>query len=87
MGHRIGGPGAIRFVANADGTDWQLIPGSGSNPSGTWSPDGTRIVCSGDDGVSGGGIIVVDIATGKSSRVADGSGAIWLDGHTLLVEV
>jgi hypothetical protein len=32
------------------------------------------------------GIIVVDIATGAASPVAEGNVAIWLDGHTLLVE-
>ena len=55
-----------------------------SSPAGTWSPDGGRIVCS---DYSGKDILVVDIATGAASRVAKGNGAIWLDGHTLLVEV
>jgi Tol biopolymer transport system component len=87
MGHEIGGPGALRFVANADGTDRRVIPGRASNPAGTWSPDGRRIVCSGSDDASGGGVIVVDIATGRLSPVAKGNGAIWLDRHTLLVEV
>jgi hypothetical protein len=32
-------------------------------------------------------ILVVDVATGNASRVARGRGAIWLDRHTLLVEV
>jgi len=26
MGHEIGGPGALRFVANADGTELRSIP-------------------------------------------------------------
>jgi hypothetical protein len=43
-------------------------------------------VCSGEDGVSGGGVIIVDVATGNFTRVADGNVAIWLDDHTLLVE-
>jgi Tol biopolymer transport system component len=74
--------GPCRFVANADGTERRVIPGCyGSNPAGTWSPDGTRIVCNGI------GVIVVDIATGDLSPVAEGNGAIWLNGHTLLVEV
>jgi hypothetical protein len=30
--------------------------------------------------------MVVDLATGDAARVAEGNGAIWLDGHTLLVE-
>jgi Tol biopolymer transport system component len=84
MGSEIGGPGAIRFVANVDGTELRQIVGGGSNPGGTWSPDGSRIVCPDFDRNS---IIVVDVATGDGLRVAGGSGAIWLDDHTLLVEV
>jgi hypothetical protein len=78
-----GDGGAFRFVARADGTGLRQIVGRGSNPAGTWSPDGSRIVCS-DGGV---GIIVIDIATDEVSNVADGSGAIWLDDHTLLIDV
>jgi Tol biopolymer transport system component len=94
MGNEPGGPGALRFVANADGTELRSIPGRASNPAGTWSPDGSRIVCSvGEDREAkyrrqpASGIIVVDIATGAASPVAKGNVAIWLDGHTLLVEV
>ena len=85
MGHEVGGPGAIRFVANADGTELRQIAGRGSNPAGTWSPDGSRIVCLERDARRS-GIIVVDISTGEVLPVAEGSGAIWLDDHTLLVE-
>jgi Tol biopolymer transport system component len=84
MGNEINGPGASRFVANVDGTGLRSIPEGGSNPAGTWSPDGSRIVCS---DYSGKVILVVDIATGDASRVAKGTAAIWLDRHTLLVEV
>jgi WD40-like Beta Propeller Repeat len=83
MGSEIGGGGALRFVANPDGTELRQIPGRASNPAGTWSPDGSRIVCSDNAG----GIVVVDIATGDDSLVAEGSAAIWLDDHTLLVDV
>ena len=83
LGNEINGPGAARFVANADGTELRSIPGAVSNPAGTWSPDGTRIVCS----TWSGDIIVVDIATGSRSRIAEGTGAIWLDEHTLLIDV
>jgi Tol biopolymer transport system component len=76
--------GPCRLVANADGTERRIMHGGcwGSHPAGTWSPDGSRIVCSNDAG----SIIVLDIATGDSSPVASGIAAIWLDGHTLLVE-
>jgi hypothetical protein len=84
MGNEPGGPGAIRFVANADGTGLRQIAGASSDPAGTWSPDGSRIVCS---DLAGNDILVVDIATGDASVVAQGSGAIWLDDHTLLIDV
>jgi hypothetical protein len=32
-------------------------------------------------------IVVVDIATGEASEVAQGRSAIWLDDHSLLVDV
>ena len=86
MGNEVGGPGAVRFVANADGTDGRMIAGRSSNPAGTWSPDGRRIVCAGTDDKSNNSVIVVDVATGRISPVAEGNGAIWLDNDTLLVE-
>jgi hypothetical protein len=46
MGREIGGPGALQFVANADGTELRSIPEGGPNPAGTSSPGGSRIVCS-----------------------------------------
>ena len=86
MGSAEGGGGAVRFLANVDGTELARLPGRGSTPAGTWSPDGTRIVCSATDGARG-GILVVNVATGNASRVAEGTGAIWLDDRTLLVDV
>jgi hypothetical protein len=75
--------GPCRFVANADGTDRRVIPGWISDPAGTWSPDGTKIVSRGTALYR---IVVVDVASGKSMRVAQGTGAIWIDDYTLLVE-
>jgi WD40 repeat protein len=51
-------------------------------PSG--SPDGSKIVygTEGDGTVS---IYVVDVATGESSKVAEGNNASWLDEDTLVV--
>ena len=87
LGSQIGGPGPQRWVANADGTERRLLPDvhgipCRSNPAGTWSADGSRIVCA-----EASRIIVVDIATGGASPVAQGRGAIWLDDHRLLVSV
>lgn len=81
------GPGARRWVASSDGTERRLLPDvygipCVSNPAGTWSPDGSRIVCS-----EASAVVVIDIATGDASPVARGRGAIWLDDHTLLVSV
>ena len=84
----VGDGGAFRFVARVDGAEPRQIVGRRSEPAGTWSPDGTRIVCRGPgdlDWVAG--IIVVDIATGESWPVAEGHAAIWLDDHTLLIDV
>ena len=86
MGHEVGGPGAVRFVVNVDGTDLRTIRGRHSNPAGVWSPDGSRIVALRPDR-SEGGIIVIDVVTGDAVEVAVGREAIWLDDHTLLVEV
>ena len=87
LGSQIGGPGPRRWVANTDGTERRLLPDvygipCRSTPAGTWSPDGSRIVCS-----EASKVIVVDIATGAATPVAYGRGAIWLDDHTLLVSV
>ena len=87
LGSQIGRPEPQRWVANADGTDRRLLPDvygipCRSNPAGTWSADGSRIVCA-----EASRVIVVDIATGVASPVAVGRGAIWLDDDTLLVSV
>jgi Tol biopolymer transport system component len=75
--------GGNRWVANADGTERRfLFPGCALRPAGTWSPDGSRIVCS-----AAGDIIIVDIATGEFTRVGAAGEAIWFDDHSLLVDV
>jgi hypothetical protein len=83
MGNEVGGPGAIRFVTKIDGTAKRSVGLGSSNPAGTWSPEGHRIACS---NFSGKVIFVVDVDTGDASLVAKGTAAIWLNGHTLLVE-
>ena len=50
------------------------------------SPVGSRIVALSPD-TSHGRIIVVDVVTGDALLLAEGREAIWLDDHTLLVEV
>ena len=87
LGSGFGRPEPQRWVANADGTERRLLPEvygipCRSTPTGTWSADGSRIVCS-----EASRVIVVDIATRAARPVASGRGAIWLDDHTLLVSV
>jgi hypothetical protein len=41
------------------------------------------MVCSGADGASGGGVIVLDVATENITRVLKSEVAIWLDDHRL----
>ena len=89
-GH-IGASCCYRVLGNIDGTDMKPlgnVDGTGialgsSNASGTWSPVGDRIVTVAEID----GIAVTDVATGQVEIVARGNGAIWLDDHTLLVEV
>ena len=66
------------WLADADGSDPRLLV-DGDFHSIRWSPDGTKIAFS-----SGEAVLVVDVATGESSHVADGS-ADWLDDDTLVV--
>jgi Tol biopolymer transport system component len=68
-------------LANADGTDARVLV-AGGHP-GSWSPDGTRIAYWTGLRLS---VYVVDVATGESTRVAEGALPTWLDGHTLTVE-
>jgi Tol biopolymer transport system component len=87
LASQIDGPGWLRWVANTDGTERRLLPDvygipCRSTPAGTWSADGSRIVCS-----EASKVIVIDIATGAATPIAYGRGAIWLDDHTLLVSI
>jgi Tol biopolymer transport system component len=81
----VGHCGPCRWLAKADGTNKRVLLGCfESNPAGTWSPDGGRIVCMGGNERD---IIVIDLAMGnRISHVAEGSAAIWLDTTRLLVE-
>lgn len=79
--------GPCRFVANVDGTERRVVGGWMVNPAGTWSPDGTRIVSMDASPNLPSTIVVVDVATGLGTKVSRGRSAIWLDDHTLLVEV
>jgi Tol biopolymer transport system component len=76
-----------RLLANSDGTDARVVNGClFSSPAGTWSPDGRRIVCQSGNPNNSNKVVVVDMTTGRPSRVAKGGSAVWVDNHTLLVE-
>ena len=87
--------GPCRLVANADGTDRRVIGGWMATPAGMWSPDGSRIVTMDiatayndlSSPIGPNLILVVDVASGRPTIVANGRAAIWLDDHTLLVAV
>lgn len=76
--------GPCRWVANADGTHRRVISNCfETNPAGAWSPDGRRIACRNATN----GISVVDIAAHSQTTVARAQTAIWVNQHTLLLEV
>jgi Tol biopolymer transport system component len=77
-----------RLVADADGNYRRVIRGWQATPSGTWSPDSTRIVLARDPEPPF-RIMVVDAVTGEAAMVADrpATGAIWVDDDTLLIDV
>jgi Tol biopolymer transport system component len=60
-----------RVIAEGRAIDWPR-----------WSPDGTRIAYA-----DTGEIFVVDVASGETTKVADGGTAEWLDDDTLIVGV
>jgi Tol biopolymer transport system component len=72
-------------IANADGTNVRVLVRSRSvEPK--WSPDGTRISYINLEYNPGGGIFVVDVATGETTFVAEGTVSEWFDDHTLIIE-
>ena len=85
LGHKINGPGAGLFLATTDGSEPRSMGLHSGNcrsyPAGAWSPDGSRIVCSGDTRE----ILVVNVATGHAMPVAEGTGAIWVNDDVLLI--
>jgi hypothetical protein len=71
-------------ITHADGTNLRaLVSGPSYGP--IWSPDGTRIAYI-NDNYSSDKVFVVDVATGETTFVADGTAAEWLDDHTLIIE-
>jgi Tol biopolymer transport system component len=85
--------GSLAYVDPSPG-DWSsdnLLVADGSGPGRVvargdeivfprWSPDGTRIAY-----VDGGGVYVLDVATGEASHVANGGSGEWFDEDTLVI--
>jgi dipeptidyl aminopeptidase/acylaminoacyl peptidase len=73
-------------VASADGTDERvLVPGGGDAINGNaWSPDGTRIAYFTFHAQD---VLIVDVATGQTTHVAEGGSPAWLNDHTLIVHL
>jgi Tol biopolymer transport system component len=76
-------------IANGDGSRRTLVEANEGISDQTMSPDGSRIAyMDGGCGTAIGAdcsIYVVQVATGVSTKVADGSWSAWLDDHTLIV--
>jgi Tol biopolymer transport system component len=74
-------------IAHADGTNLRVLVSGPSLVGPTWSPDGTRIAYTdAEQRVGEYKIFVVDVATGETTFVAEGTMSEWLDDHTLIVE-
>jgi Tol biopolymer transport system component len=72
-------------IADADAMKARvLVRGRSVEPE--WSPDGTRISYINLEYNPDGGIFVVDVATGETTFVAEGTASEWLDDHTLIIE-
>jgi WD40 repeat protein len=72
-------------IAHADGTNLRALVSSPSlGPK--WSPDGTRIAYINLENTPDDSVFVVDVATGETTFVAEGTWPEWLDDHTLIIE-
>lgn len=70
------------WLADADGSDPRRLVGGTNITWPRWSPDGTRIAYEDE-----GGVYVVDVSTGATSRVVTGGAPEWLDDDALIVGV
>jgi hypothetical protein len=71
--------GSLWIVDDRGSAPRKLVQGPGIKFP-RWSPDGTRIAYA-----KGGTVFVVDVASGRSTRVSDGGVAEWFDDETLVV--
>jgi Tol biopolymer transport system component len=71
-------------IAHALGTNLRALVSGPSLFGPKWSPDGTRIAYYNGDTKE---VFVVDVATGETTYVAEGTLPEWLDDHSLIVEI
>ena len=76
-GHRRRVPNVYR------GTMMGFLTGLQERSRAAWSPDGTRIAASLDDG---GPVVVADLGTTEAQDVAEEGQPVWLDEHTLIID-
>jgi Tol biopolymer transport system component len=73
-------------IADADGTKKARVLVRGRSVEPKWSPDGTRIAYINRENNPDDRVFVVDVATGETTFVAEGTASEWLDDHTLIIE-
>ena len=75
-------------IAHADGTNLRVLVSGPSLVGPKWSPDGSRIAyyTDADQPLGEYKIFVVDVATGETTFVADGTTPEWLGDDTLIIE-
>jgi Tol biopolymer transport system component len=71
-------------IAHAQGTNLRALVSGPSLSGPKWSPDGTRIAYYNGDTKE---VFVVDVATGETTLVAEGTSPECLDDHSLIVEI
>jgi len=71
-------------IAHALGTNMRVLVSGPSLFGPKWSPDGTRIAYYNGDTKE---VFVVDVATGETTHVAEGTSPEWVDDHSLIVEI
>ncbi|MGA9159329.1 MAG: hypothetical protein WB297_00495 [Actinomycetota bacterium] len=73
-------------IAHADGTNLRTLVSGPFLYGPEWSPDGRQIAYTNGDNYNNNEVFVVDVATGETTFVADGTVSEWLDDHTLIIE-
>jgi Tol biopolymer transport system component len=72
------------FVANADGTNPRRLVKGEFGWRTSWSPDGARIAFM--DAATNDVLYVVDVESGRTSKVGNYGMALWVDDHTMITD-